>query len=50
MQWTIEHHKHYSTEHLQKAEKYRLAQELEKNPTPPRKGILGRRRVTRHNI
>lgn len=50
MQWTLEHHKHYSTEHLQKADKHRLIQELDKNPTPARQGITGKRRRTRHSI
>ena len=50
MQWTMEHHKHYSTEHMQKAEKYRQAQELDKKPSPPlRKGVTGKRRNT-HSI
>lgn len=50
MQWTLEHHKHYSTEHMQKAKKHHMAQELDKNPTPLRKGITGKRRITRHTI
>ena len=50
MQWTMEHHKHYSTEHMQKAEKYRQAQELDKKPAPPRKGVTGKRRFTGRSI
>lgn len=50
MKWTFDHYKHYSTEHMQKADKQRLAQELDKNQIAPREGILGKRREKRHNV
>jgi|GEM_PF-6938541 len=50
MKWTFDDYKHYSTEHLQKAEKQRLAIELEKHLTPLRRGLSGKRRNERHTI
>ncbi len=46
MQWTVEHHKHYSTEHLQKANKQQVMAELAQKSAYP-KGILGKRRNSR---
>lgn len=50
MQWTFDNYKHYSAEHMQKAEKHRLAQELDRNVEPRRREVLGKRRVVRHNL
>jgi len=50
MKWTFDNYKHYSTEHMQKAEKKRLAEEVNKDQLPQRKGVLGTRRRKTHNL
>ncbi|MGB7338062.1 MAG: hypothetical protein WBC91_04140 [Phototrophicaceae bacterium] len=50
MKWTFDDYRHYSTEHMQKADKQRQARELDKDPTPQRRGVLGKRRGNSHTV
>lgn len=49
MQWTMDDHKRYLAEHLERAERARQIQEAQNNPTPLRRGILGKRRARKQD-
>ena len=49
MQWTFEHHKHYSAEHQQKVNKRQLvAEDSPKSALP--KSIVGKRREAQYSL
>ncbi|MEM9953197.1 MAG: hypothetical protein AAF846_16450 [Chloroflexota bacterium] len=50
MKWTFDDYRHYSTEHLQKAEKRRVAREGKLESMPRRRGVQGKRRPTTHSL